>query len=113
MNGVHPTIEEESHFLDKRADLCPLASVETNSLEDFLKAYVYKAFVTKARFPFSIAIDYGLNRRRAETQTPPRPNVWLRESILLQLHKRSSRRASAGLRCGRPRDHGPDVRAMF
>lgn len=49
MNGKNPTAEEESHFLDLRADLSPLSSQadQSNFLEAFLGRHCYKLFVTK------------------------------------------------------------------
>lgn len=49
MNGKNPTAEEESHFLDLRADLSPLLfqADQRNFLEVFLERHCYKIFVTK------------------------------------------------------------------
>jgi hypothetical protein len=46
IDGVKPTVEEESHFLEPVADLVPLSVQESNPLEDFLATYCYKMFVT-------------------------------------------------------------------
>jgi hypothetical protein len=51
IDGKKPVIEEESHFLDLRADLTPLSFQEdqSNFMEDFLERHCYKFFVTEVR----------------------------------------------------------------
>jgi hypothetical protein len=55
MDGVKPTIEVESHFLDTRTDLSALSLQETNSLERFLEKYCIRLFITEVNNPLAAA----------------------------------------------------------